>query len=263
MRKQNITLFFPLLARSVLFSQDKGIMIHGGATFLFVDIFIKKNDNFNINLDKNIKTEKVIISVFVSEYVISTLFFEHSQNNCNNIEVNLYTKKYAQLFFIFFIRDIKQLKKTIAAYPEESSNISIFGSYIAKNSEKINLETYQYHKVKNGSSDVTIRGIATGNSVINHVGYLEIQKEAINTKAHQTSKHIALSKTAKIYAKPILNVLNNKVQCSHASAIGQFAEEQLFYFFARGICKNDAMKLLLESFMHSNFSGYDVVKIMK
>jgi len=110
---------------------------------------------------------------------------------------------------------------------------------------------------------VKIHGISAGNAVINHIGYLEIEKEAIETKAHQTSKHIALTKTAKIYAKPILNVLNNKVQCSHASAIGQISDEQLFYFFARGILKRDAMKLLLESFINHTFSSYDLDYIYK
>lgn len=261
MNKEKLVLSLRFFEKYFFFVHDKGIIINGDATFLFRDINIRKNGNFNIILDKNLTSEKLIININALEHITSTIFFEYNQNNCKNIEINIHAKEYAQLFFNFFIHDTNQIKKFISAYPEEYSHISVFGSYVAKATQKINLETYQYHTVKNSSSEVKIHGIAAGNSVINHVGYLEIKKEAINTKAHQTSKHITLAKTAKIYAKPILNVLNNKVQCSHASAVGQFTDEQLFYFFARGICKNDAMKLLLESFIHHKFLSYDLQKL--
>ncbi|MCZ6705902.1 MAG: SufD family Fe-S cluster assembly protein, partial [Bacteroidetes bacterium] len=66
--------------------------------------------------------------------------------------------------------------------------------------------------------------------------------------AYQSNRSILLSDSAHMYSKPELEIYADDVKCSHGATTGQLDEEAIFYLRSRGLRKEEARLLLLESF---------------
>jgi Fe-S cluster assembly protein SufD len=75
-----------------------------------------------------------------------------------------------------------------------------------------------------------------------------VEKEAINTKAFQSSNTILLSDDASIFAQPHLEILIDELEASHGATTGTLDEDQLLYLQMRGIEKSKAEEILLKAF---------------
>ena len=64
------------------------------------------------------------------------------------------------------------------------------------------------------------------------------------------NKNLLLSKRAKAFSKPQLNIENNDVACSHGSSTGALDKEQMFYLQTRGLTKEESKKLLVDAFIN-------------
>ena len=62
-----------------------------------------------------------------------------------------------------------------------------------------------------------------------------MRPEGRGTNAFQTNRTIKLSDHAWAESVPNLEIENNDVHCSHASAVGPIDEEQRFYLESRGV----------------------------
>ena len=66
--------------------------------------------------------------------------------------------------------------------------------------------------------------------------------------AFQTNRNIKLSDGAWAESVPNLEIENNDVHCSHASAIGPVDEDQRFYLESRGVPPQVAERLIVLGF---------------
>lgn len=80
-------------------------------------------------------------------------------------------------------------------------------------------------------------------------GMIHVVKGAQKTDGQMDNKNLLLSKTAKVDAKPQLEIYADDVKCSHGCASGQIDEQQVFYAQARGIRKADALQLITRAFL--------------
>lgn len=80
-------------------------------------------------------------------------------------------------------------------------------------------------------------------------GKIHVHKDAQKTDGYQLSNNLLLSHLAEMDVKPELEIYADDVKCSHGCTTGQLDETPLFYLMSRGISKDDARRLLLESFM--------------
>ena len=63
------------------------------------------------------------------------------------------------------------------------------------------------------------------------------------------NKNLILSNDAKMDTKPQLEIYADDVKCSHGSATGQIDANQIFYLQARGINREDAIKMITHAFL--------------
>ncbi|NLB11460.1 SufD family Fe-S cluster assembly protein, partial [bacterium] len=61
----------------------------------------------------------------------------------------------------------------------------------------------------------------------------------------QKSNLIVIDSSAKASSKPYLYIDENDVEASHASAVGDISEEQLFYLMSRGFDKDLAKRMII------------------
>ena len=95
--------------------------------------------------------------------------------------------------------------------------------------------TFQDHVAPNTTSDLLFKGAVAGPSRAVYTGLIRVGKEARGTNAFQTNRNLKLSDGAWAESVPNLEIENNDVHCSHASAVGPIDEEQRFYLESRGV----------------------------
>ena len=81
-----------------------------------------------------------------------------------------------------------------------------------------------------------------------YTGLIRVAKEARGTNAFQTNRNIKLSEHAWAESVPNLEIENNDVRCSHASAVGPIDEDQRFYLESRGVPTPIAERLVVTGF---------------
>ena len=71
------------------------------------------------------------------------------------------------------------------------------------------------------------------------------------------SKGILLTDNCSFFSKPELRIFADDVKCSHGSTIGPVDESALYYLRSRGINKNQAMKMIISSFIEEDLQKLD------
>ncbi|HLC07590.1 MAG TPA: SufD family Fe-S cluster assembly protein [Candidatus Babeliales bacterium] len=135
----------------------------------------------------------------------------------------------------------------------EGADARIVGAYIGSASHRIQITSFQHHQVPHTSSVLVMRGALYGSAQAQYHGTIRVDKKACGTNASQENKNMLLSNNARALSVPNLEVLTNDVKCFHASAIGRFDDEQLFYAASRGIDEKTAQQLLLNAFFADLF----------
>ena len=81
-----------------------------------------------------------------------------------------------------------------------------------------------------------------------YTGMIRIEPEAGDVAAYQTNRNLKLSDDAWAESVPNLEIENNDVKCSHASAVGPVDAEQQFYLESRGVPSELAEALVVRGF---------------
>jgi Fe-S cluster assembly protein SufD len=76
-----------------------------------------------------------------------------------------------------------------------------------------------------------------------------VDKGARGTNAFQTNRNLVLHEGAHADSVPNLEIEDNDVRCSHASAVGPIAEDQRFYLESRGVPPSVTDRLIALGFL--------------
>lgn len=130
----------------------------------------------------------------------------------------------------------------------QNSQAHLNGLFSSNGNQLIDNHTLMDHQVPHCESNELYKGIINGKSTGVFNGKIFVRKDAQKTNAYQSSKNILLSDDATINTKPQLEIYADDVKCSHGTSTGKIDENAMFYLNARGIGKESAKKLLLNSF---------------
>jgi Fe-S cluster assembly protein SufD len=129
------------------------------------------------------------------------------------------------------------------------SHAKVTGAYATQGRQHVDFDTLQVHAAPNTTSDLAFRGIIDGRSSAVWSGMIRVDPDAQQTDAFQDSRNLLLSKKAHADAIPGLEILANDVRCTHAAAIAQIDQDQLFYLRSRGLQESVATRLVIEGFL--------------
>ena len=136
----------------------------------------------------------------------------------------------------------------------EGCRSEIYGMGLLHNSQQAHVRTRVIHNIGGGYSSQIIKFVLDDQSKGSFRGELKIQPDAQKTEAYQTNRNILLSRQADMLAEPQLEIYADDVKASHGATTGQLDESALFYMQQRGISRNTATKLLLETFFEEVIS---------
>lgn len=213
-------------------------------------IFIEKNTRANFVNDFIDCTSN--INFIIQEGANLNYFFDQKNLKGQNqiLNVNLYIYKCAKVNFSFKISEIFSTSLILNAFlVGQNADITVKGSYILDGFKKVNIITRQEHLAIDTKSEVIVRGALFENSSAYYHGTIYVDQKGSRTLAIQENKNILFSNAAKAVSIPSLEVLTDEVKCSHASAVGYFDKEYLFYMQSRGLNEQKAYELLLDTFL--------------
>ena len=99
----------------------------------------------------------------------------------------------------------------------------------------LDFRTFQDHAAPDTTSELLFKGALAGHSRSVYTGLIRVRPDARGTEAFQTNRNLKLSEHAWAESVPNLEIENNDVKCSHASAVGPVDPEQRFYLESRGV----------------------------
>ncbi len=129
------------------------------------------------------------------------------------------------------------------------ASAKMLGVVFGDGDQHFDYQTLQEHIAPHSSSELLFKVAVKDHAMSVHLGTVKVHRDARGTDAGQTVRNLLLSPGAK--AHPILPLeieASDIRRCSHAAAIGQIDENQLFYLMSRGLSRQNAEKLIVDGF---------------
>lgn len=127
----------------------------------------------------------------------------------------------------------------------ENIETHYYGYYYGSGRNLIDNHTMIDHATPHCESNELYKGVLGDSSIGTFNGKILVRPDAQKTNAYQSSKNVLLTDTAKVNAKPELEIYADDVKCSHGSSTGSIDKDALFYLESRGILPENAKALLL------------------
>ncbi len=133
----------------------------------------------------------------------------------------------------------------------KGANCNVNGLYLADSNQRINTQVNIWHNVPQCLSNQLFKGVLDGNSRTMFSGKIYVAKDAQKTEAYQANNNLLVSKSAKAYTQPHLEIYADDVKCSHGATVGSLDENELFYMRSRGISLPEAKLLQQQAFAYA------------
>ncbi|KFI51869.1 Fe-S cluster assembly protein SufD [Bifidobacterium callitrichos] len=132
----------------------------------------------------------------------------------------------------------------------EQGDLNMLGIYFVDPGEHIEHRTMVVHNAPECKSRVVYKGALDGKDAHSTwVGNALIQPTAPGTDSYELNRNLVLTPGAIADSEPNLEIENgNIIGAGHASSVGRFDDEELFYLESRGISETDARKLVVRGF---------------
>ena len=119
------------------------------------------------------------------------------------------------------------------------------GCVIADKAQHVDNNTLIDHQVPHCDSHELYKYVLDGHAVGAFAGRVLVRHGAQKTTSQETNQNLCMTKAARMYTQPMLEIYADDVKCSHGSTVGQLNDAALFYMQQRGVDQHEA-KLLLE-----------------
>lgn len=124
----------------------------------------------------------------------------------------------------------------------------LLAAYLGRDEQTLDFRTFQDHAAPDTTSDLLFNGALDDAARSVYTGLIRVRPEARGTVAFQTNRNLKLSEHAWAESVPNLEIENNDVRCSHASAVGPVDPDQRFYLESRGVPPEEAERLIVTGF---------------
>ncbi len=120
--------------------------------------------------------------------------------------------------------------------------------YFGAGDQILDFRTNQDHAAPDTTSNLLYKGAVGDSARSVYTGMIRVRPAARGTNAFQTNRNLKLGDDAWAESVPNLEIENNDVRCSHASAVGPVDPDQVFYLESRGVPTPVAERLIVAGF---------------
>jgi Fe-S cluster assembly protein SufD len=129
------------------------------------------------------------------------------------------------------------------------ASVRLLAAYFAAGDRTVDFRTTQDHRAPRTTSELLFKGAAANRAHAVYTGLIRVEKGARATNAFQTNRNLVLHAGARADSVPNLEIEDNDVRCSHASAVGPVDPDQRFYLESRGVPPEVADRLITLGFL--------------
>lgn len=141
----------------------------------------------------------------------------------------------------------------------EKAAAHVFAFFVGTGEKQATLNISQRHLARETTSRVLVKSVLHDQSQFSYRGTLHIAEDASLSDASQENRNLLLSREAKAFSEPALEILNNDVRCHHAATTSPLNAEQLFFAKTRGLSETQAKALLIRGFLHSSLATMEAL----
>lgn len=127
---------------------------------------------------------------------------------------------------------------------------NVCGMAIADKNQHVDNYTFIDHAVPECTSKELFKYVLDDQSVGAFTGKVLVRPDAQKTSSQQTNRNLCVTKDARMYTQPQLEIYADDVKCGHGATVGQLNEEAMFYMQQRGIPVREARLLLMFAFVN-------------
>jgi Fe-S cluster assembly protein SufD len=139
--------------------------------------------------------------------------------------------------------------RTESALVAPGGDSRLLAVYFGAGRQMHDFRTVQHHQAPKTRSELLYKGAVANSSRSVYSGLIRVEKGARGTNAFQTNRNLVLHEGAHADSVPNLEIEDNDVRCSHASAVGPIAPDQRFYLESRGVPPAVADRLIALGFL--------------
>jgi Fe-S cluster assembly protein SufD len=130
----------------------------------------------------------------------------------------------------------------------QGGSANLLAVYFGDRGQMHDFRTLQDHSAPRTTSDLLFKGAVEDRAQSVYSGLIRVRKGAAGTNAFQTNRNLVLTEGAHADSVPNLEIEENDVRCSHASAVGPIDEDQRYYLESRGVPTAVAERLIVLGF---------------
>ena len=140
-------------------------------------------------------------------------------------------------------------KTTRVTLAGRGAHIDLCGMAIADKQQHVDNHTFIDHAVSDCTSHELFKYVLDDEAIGAFAGKVLVREDAQHTDSQQTNRNLCLTRQARMYTQPQLEIYADDVKCSHGATVGQLNEDALFYMQQRGISFVEARQLLMRAFV--------------
>lgn len=148
-------------------------------------------------------------------------------------------------------------QETIASTDAEEANIRLYSANRLTNHQQLEQRTYQHHTHRGTASNLYYANVLNDHAAAVFSGMIRIDEGAHDSNAYQSNKNLLLSPNAVAHSLPGLEILADRVQCSHGTATSSISPEEVFYLSSRGIPEVTAKKMISDGVLQNVIEQFD------
>ena len=207
-----------------------------------LNILIKKDSFLELNFSQKFLG---IIRVIIEKNIKCKILDTSSNKEIFKL-IQIYQKENSNLDYGFINKESRF--SFIKSYLEYNSQFELKGAYYSNSIENF-ISSQVNHIGESSNSEIIVNGVAVNGARVLCDGLVRIEKNAINSSGHQKLNGLLLDDESSILSEPVLEIENKDVKCSHGASISQIKDEIIFYMNSRGIKKEDAIDLIVNSYI--------------
>ena len=132
----------------------------------------------------------------------------------------------------------------------KGAEITLCGMAIADKNQHVDNNTSITHVAPDCTSNELFKYVLDDQAVGAFSGLVLVRPGAQRTNSQQTNRNLCVTREARMYTQPQLEIYADDVKCSHGATVGQLDENALFYMRSRGISEKEARLLLMFAFVN-------------
>ena len=189
-----------------------------------------------------------VIEAYVGENASLDLYCLEETHDKNTRVSNVYIEQQANsrvIHNVITLRNGITRNRLDLVFKGEGAECWCNGCVIADKSQHVDNNTLIDHQVGHCDSHELYKYVVDDDAIGAFAGRVLVRHDSQKTTSDERNQNLVMTKRARMYTQPMLEIYADDVKCSHGSTVGQLNDAAMFYMQQRGIDEHEA-KLLLE-----------------